>query len=396
MSNLYDGIRIVDFTSNAAGPHCTALFADYGAEILKIEKMKVGDESRYFPPVYEGASLPFMYYNRGKKSIVVDMADPEGFEFVNKLIANADVVLEASKPGSMKKLGFDYETVKKVNPNIIYCSISLNGSTGPKSGAAGYDAIGQAGSGIMDLTGSPDGPPVMCGLTMADYSTATYAFGAINAALFHRERTGKGQYIDLSLVECLASYNAHVVRASIGINITRTGNHHATLCPFGVFQGNVGTVVICAPGQAPWRKLCALMGEAEIADEEWCSDNAHRVSNREKVIGMIEGWLKSFESIDEAIALLESSNVPSAKIKATSELLTDEQLLARGMIVDIKLPSNVTSISSLKGFRTPLHFSELEPISAAAPVFGEHLIEYLRKVGHSEDDARRLAEKWVG
>ncbi|GHT78082.1 CoA transferase [Actinomycetota bacterium] len=395
MSNIYDGVRIIDFTSNAAGPFCTAIFADYGAEVIKIEAMKVGDGCRYFPPVFEGTSLPFMWWNRGKKSIIVDLKDPDGAEFIKKLVKTADVVFEASKPGDMAKFGLDYESIKAVKEDIIYCSISLNGQTGPKSSYPGYDSIAQARCGSIDLTGEADQPPVLPGLTVADLTTAVFAYGAITSALFHHERTGVGQAIDLSLVECLGSFNSNIARQAMGIETTRIGNQAKSMAPFGIYNGNGGSVVICAPAATPWKNLCAAVGKPEAAEEDWAKDNIARVKNRDKITAFVEDWLKSFDNIDEPAAILEKAGVPSTKILSTEDMLTDEQLLARGYIKEFYPPANVTSIKSFTGTRSPLRFSVTQPEDKVSPMLGEHLHEVLTEVGYSDDEVKRLEDKWL-
>ena len=200
MKNLFDGLRVVDFTSNAAGPVSTGYLADFGAEIIKVEKPVAGDDMRSFPPDLHGTGLFFFWPNRGKKSLVLDMADPEGREIALKLIEEADIVVESFKPGTMENFGLGYEDLRKVNPAIIMCSVSAFGQTGPHSPKPGYDVVAQALSGIMDLTGDPSGPPTRSGVVLADYTTGIYAYAAIVSALYHRERTGKGQHVDIALL----------------------------------------------------------------------------------------------------------------------------------------------------------------------------------------------------
>ena len=229
MKNLFDGLRVVDFTSNAAGPVSTTYLADFGAEIIKVEKPVAGDDTRHFPPDLHGTGLVFFWLNRGKKSLVLDMADPEGKEIALKLIAEADIVVESFKPGTMEKFGLGYEDLRKVNPAIIMCSVSAFGQTGPYSHKPGYDVVAQALSGIMDLTGDPSGSPTRSGVVLADYTTGIYAYSAIVSALYHRERTGIGQHVDISLLDCMTSFNSYLDVAAIGGKPTRTGNHHPLL-----------------------------------------------------------------------------------------------------------------------------------------------------------------------
>lgn len=254
MKNLFDGIKVIDFSTNAAGPVASALLADFGAEVIKIERPGVGDDTRGFPPFVDNkVGISFLYLNRGKKSIAVDTTTPEGISIIKQLIDSADIVLENYRPGTMKKLGLDYETLKQSNPKLIMCSISGYGQTGPDWFKPGYDLIAQAVSGVMDLTGFAGGPPIRSGIVVADYATGYNAYGAITTALYYRERTQQGQLLDISLVDCLTSMNSHVDLVSLGKHSSRQGNHHSMLCPFGVFPGQNGAVVICAPNP----KLCS-------------------------------------------------------------------------------------------------------------------------------------------
>ncbi len=224
MAGIFDGIKVVDFSNNLAGPCCTSLLADMGADVIKVERPVAGDDSRGIAPRIEGKSLSFMWYNRGKKSIELALDDPESVEILYKMISDADVVIETFKPGMMKKFSLDYESAVKIKPDIIYCSISACGQTGGYAKKPGFDVIAQGMSGLMDLTGDPDGLPVKYGVTIGDYVGSFNAYGAIASALYHRLRTGEGQYIDISLLDGLISCNTTIENAStLGANPTRAG-----------------------------------------------------------------------------------------------------------------------------------------------------------------------------
>lgn len=393
MKNIFDGVRVVDFTNAVAGPFPTALMADFGAEVIKIERPKTGDNSRFYSPVIEGVGLPFMWNSRGKKSLVLDMGDPEGVEIAKKLIATADLVVESFKPGTMEKFGLGYEQLKAINPKIILCSISAFGQTGPNSAKPGYDAIAQACSGIMDMTGDPDGPPTRIGFAIADYVAGTFGFGGIVTALYYRERTGKGQHVDISLVDCMASYNGQIEAAATGGKPTRAGAHHGTLSPFGIYEGNGGSVTICAPDQGPWTALCSAMGKKEMATDPSFANNAARVKNRTLVIETIEKWLKSFPNIDEPVKLMDKAGVPCAKILSTADMLTDENLIARGMITEIETPTGVSQ-RKIKARGNPFKFSSVKAVMKPAPALGEHEDEVLKSVGYDDATVARLKGKW--
>jgi len=226
-----EGIRILDFSTHTAGPTCTMMMADLGAEVIKVELPKEGDDTRYLANAVEGYSTQFMYNNRGKKSITVNMKDPEGVAALLELGKTCDVVFETMKPGSMKKMGLDYEAFKAVNPSIIYCAISAFGQTGPKAKDPGFDILAQASSGIMDMTGEKDGPPMKSGVIMSDFISGKDAFGAVMVALIHKMKTGEGQMIDVSMQQCLVSMNPFVEFAALGKNPHRNGNHSAGSAP---------------------------------------------------------------------------------------------------------------------------------------------------------------------
>jgi len=235
--NIFEGIRVLDFTNNLAGPYAAAMLSDYGAEVIHVEKPVLGDDNRAYLPRYEGQSMSFMDNSHGKKSLVLDLKDPEAVKIVEKLVKETDVLIESYRPGVMKRLGLDYEAMKKVRPDLIYCSVSAFGQTGPEAGRAGYDIIAQAVSGLMYMTGDQDGPPRKVGITVGDNVGALTAFGAIGAALYYRERTGIGQQIDVSLVKTLMWMSNKIDDLVLNGHMQhRNGNHHLTLCPYGTVQ----------------------------------------------------------------------------------------------------------------------------------------------------------------
>jgi Predicted acyl-CoA transferases/carnitine dehydratase len=393
MKNIFDGLRVIDFTTNIAGPFSTALLADYGAEIIKIEKPKRGDDSRGFAPQVEGVGVPFCWNNRGKKSLVLDMADPEALAIVKKLIPTADIVMESFKPGSMKKFGLDYDTVRAINPKIIYCSISGFGQTGPYAKKPGYDLIAQALSGAMDLTGEAGGPPTRIGIALGDYNAGIHALAGMLAALYHRERTGEGQQVDISLLDCLVGINGSMEIASIGKRPTRSGNQSASMAPFGVFQGNGGSLIICAPAPRSWTALCELMGRKDLIDDPQFNSNGARVKNAGQVMPLIEKWLKTFANTDEPFTLMDKAGIPCAKICSTNEVLANEQLLARGMITDIEMPDGVT-VRTIKGRGNPLKFSAAKAVLKKAPALGQHEEEILKSIGYDDAAIATLKSRW--
>lgn len=393
MKNLFEGLRVVDFTNVAAGPTSTALLADFGAEVIKIERPGTGDDCRTFAPHLDGVGLPFCWINRGKKSIVLNMEEPEALTIARELIATADLVVESFKPGTMKNFGLHYEAVREINPRIIYCSISAYGQTGPYSGKPGYDTIAQALSGVMDLTGEPDGPPTRVGVMLADYGAGVYAYGAMASALYYRQRTGKGQHIDIALLDCLVSMNGNVDVAGLGMQPTRTGNHSTALAPFGLFQGNGEAVIICAPAQKLWIALCALMGRKEMIEDPLFSNSGARAKNLAPVVAAIEEWLQTFADIDEPLGLMDRAGIPCAKVNSATDVLHNEQLQMRGMITEIETPEGV-SPPRVTTRGNPMKFSAAEAVLKRAPALGQHQDEVLKSIGCDEALIAELKNRW--
>jgi crotonobetainyl-CoA:carnitine CoA-transferase CaiB-like acyl-CoA transferase len=393
MQRIFDGLRIVDFTTNVAGPFTTAFLADFGAEVIKIEKPKLGDDSRFFSPQIDGVGIPFCWNNRGKKSLVLDMADSEAIEIAFKLISTADIVIESFKPGTMRKFGLDYEALKQINPKIIFCSVSGFGQNGPYSSKPGYDMIAQALSGAMDMTGDPSGPPMRMGLAIADYNAGIHALAGISAALYYRERTGQGQLIDISLLDCMVGVNGLIEIAGIGKKPTRSGNHHGSLAPFGVYEGANGSLIICAPAQGPWKSLCRLMGRPEMFEDPQYANTGARAKNIIPLIAAIEGWLKSFPNVDEPWRLMDEAGIPSAKVNTTNQALDNPQLIAREMIIELATPDGVSQ-ESIKARGNPLKFSADKATPSKAPALGQHEAEILSSIGYDDAAISRVKEKW--
>lgn len=393
MNNIFDGLRVVDFTTNAAGPLSTAFLSDFGAEVIKIEKPKIGDDIRTYAPMFEGIPLPLLWLNRGKKSLVLDMKDEEAKEIARRLIATADVVVESFKPGTMEKFGLGYEEVKKINPRIIMCSVSAYGQTGPLRNKPGYDIVAQALSGIMDLTGDPQGEPVRSGTAIADYITGLNTYAALVSALYYRQVSGKGQYIDIALLDCVVSFNGLIETASIGKRPTRAGNHHVSMAPFGVFSGNDGSLVICAPSPRMWEKLCEAMGKSELANEPRFKTGADRLKHLNQLIKEIETWLKSFDKVDIPLSLLDAAGIACCKVSTTNEVLDDEQLKSRGMIMELETPDGVPT-RKIRARGNPWKFSETQAVLKKAPNLAQHEDEILKRLGYDDRTISMLKEKW--
>lgn len=389
---LFEGVKVIDFSNNIAGPLISAMMADFGAEVIKVEKPVVGDDSRCFTPFVEGISFTFMWLNRGKKSIVLDIKNPEGKKIFKLFVEKADVLVESFRPGVMERLGLNYEELKKINPKLIMCSASAFGQTGPYRQLAGYDLIAQAVSGVMDITGYPDGPPTKIGPSLADYCCSFNAFGAIASALYYREKTGIGQHIDVSLAECLLALNDYIEMVFLDPKITRNGNHHSMIAPYGVFNGKNGSIAIGAINENLWAKLCKLIGKEEYIDHPDYNNTGKRVKVLDSVIEMIETWLKTFNSMDEAEKILKENGIPCAKISKIQDLMTDPHFLARGMITDFKIPQ--LSVGSVKARGIHIKFSETPGEMGVGPELGEHTNEILKdNLGLDDKEINELKTK---
>lgn len=397
MSAIFEQIRVIDFSNNVAGPTAAAMLADLGAEVIKIERPNAGDDSRTTLPLWDKGALQNIWYNRGKKSVEISLKDPDAQSVLHKLIDTADVVIESFKVGEMKKFSLDYETVKAGHPGLIYCSISACGQTGGYAGEPGFDIIAQGMSGMMDLCGEPEGGPTKAGPPIGDYVASYNAFGAVSAALYHRERTGQGQYIDISLLDGLLYCNTQIDNAATcEAHPTRTGRHHATAAPFGVYMGSRGqSVIIATPAPAAWKRLCGAMDMPALADDPRFDAAPRRVQNLDELVAVIEGWLKTFDSIDDAIAILKRAKVPCGKIKSTYEAAHDPVLWDRGSLVEIPTPTGFDH-KTFRGRGPAARYSLTPAVMRPAPNLGEHTREVLSRLGWTEEQITRKQMEWTG
>jgi Predicted acyl-CoA transferases/carnitine dehydratase len=391
MRRIFDGIKVLDFTALLAGPICSALLADQGADVIKIERPHTGEDGRMYPPYVGGESTVNIINNRGKRSFACPMDDPDGVEILKELIKTTDVLVQNYRPGTMNKFGLDYDSVKLIKPDIIYCSISAYGLVGPYSYRPGYDLIGQAATGLMDLSGEPGGSPLPSAAALTDTSTGNLAFAAVASALYHRLNTGEGNHIDMSMTDCFLSLNNKIEEASAGLKPTRTGKFHDNAGPFGVFSGNDFDVVICAPNPGLWKKLCGAIGKPELADDPRYDSSPKRVAQNADMIEILEGFLKSCKSTQEAVDMIDKAGVPVAKINTTTEVLTDPHYIARGSIITQELPSGEKFTT-----RGIVHnYSNTPGKISPAPSLAQHNTEILKALGRSDEEVSRLNAKWV-
>ena len=365
-------IRVLDFSQYLSGPTVTRLMAEMGAEIIKIEIAPSGDPSRSLPLAERNRSGYFVQQNRGKQSLCLDLRQPEALAILRALVARVDVVVENFGPGVLEKRGLAYPDLKAIKPDIIMASVSAYGRESTLSHKTGYDWAAQAFAGLMHMTGDPDGPPMPMGYAVGDIGSGVHAFAAIGYALFHRSQTGAGQWLDVSMVDTMFHMQDIALQAHTLSNGSfmpnRMGNHHRMVCPFGVFKGPSGYLVILAL-QPQWKNVCEALARPELEHDPRFAEPDRRAANQHEVIAIIEDWLLGFSDNDAVIAHLERHRVPCAPVLNPIEALQHPYFLDRGMVRFIEDP--VLGRLAIPGF--PLRFSaQPERPELVAPLLGEH------------------------
>ncbi len=386
MAGALDGLMVLDLSRILAGPTATQMLGDLGATILKIENPKSGgDDTRAWGPNYAvdkdgnntDLSAYFMCTNRNKKSIAVDIATTDGQDIIRKLAARADIVVENFKPGGLAKYGLDYATILKAHPELVYCSISGFGQTGPNADKPGYDLMAQGYGGIMSLTGDADGSPMKVGVGIADVMCGMYATIGILAALRHRERTGEGQHIDVALVDTQMAWliNEGTNFLTSGKLPVRHGNGHPNIVPYGVFNALDGFVIVAVGNDAQFTRFCDFIGQPELAGDLAYATNVARIENRAALTEIINAAFGQIKMAD-IIAGLEAIKVPVGPINTVEKALHSEQAKAREMVIDVANDGVRNGSVSLLG--NPLHLSRT-PVTyrSAPPRFGEDTDEVL-------------------
>jgi len=370
------------------------LMADMGAEVIKVEPPPFGDDSRQWgPPFIGGISTYFLSVNRNKKSLGLNLKSKDGRAILHKLIERADVLLENFRPGVLDKLGFGYEAVTKLNPRTIYCSVSGFGHTGPYRDRPGYDVIAQGESGMMDLTGYPEGPPAKLGASLADIVAGLYAFNGICLALLARQKTGTGQHVDVSLLDGMVSTLAYhaLIYLSTGRSPTRAGTRHPSIVPYECFQTKDGFVNIAVTNQKQWENLCEALGFPEIAHDDRFETMKARLSNYGILRPMIERVV-SMMSRTEVIKAMSEVGIPAGPINTVGEILEDPHIHARQMIAELTHPQ----YGPLRVLGIPVKLSDTPGIvENAPPMFGEHNREVLQKLGFTEKELAELENAGV-
>ena len=372
------GIKVLELARILAGPWCGQTLADLGADVIKVESPE-GDDTRKWGPPYidkdgEKSAAYFHSANRGKRSITADFTTEEGRELVIRLAKQSDVLIENFKLGGLKKYGLDYESLKEINPRLIYCSVTGFGQDGPYAPRPGYDFMIQGMGGIMDLTGEPDREPQKIGVAFADIFTGLYSVIGIQAALIQRQRTGRGQHIDMSLFDCMTGVLANQAMNYLasGTAPKRLGNAHPNIAPYQTFPVADGHLIVACGNDSQFARLVALLGLPELAADEDFKTNAARVRNRSRLSTVMEEKTKIWKR-DDLLAALEKQGVPAGPINTVADVFADPQFIHRSMKIE---PEGVP------GMRTPIRFSDATlELSRGAPKLGEHGDEILAELG---------------
>ncbi len=378
------GLRVLDLSRILSGPFATMTLADLGADVIKVEQPGTGDDTRQWGPPFQGDQAAyFLSVNRNKRSLAVDLKSAGGLAVVRELAAGSDIVVENFRPGTAARLGLGYEELAREHPGLVYASISGYGQTGPDSARAGYDAIAQARSGIMSVTGESDGPPVRVGVSSADLVAGMWAVIGILAALRERDRSGTGQWVDISLLDGSVSWLTYVASGyfASGASPRRYGSAHPTIAPYQAFGTADGFVMVAVGNDGLWRRFAPAAGLGELLQDDRFGTNPLRVEHRDTLIPLIEKAL-SARSTGEWVRRLDEAGVPVGPIQTVDEVAHDPQVLARGMINELEHPTAGT----LRTVGCPVRLTATPPaVRTAPPLLGQHTDDVLAELGVSEE-----------
>lgn len=387
-------LLVLDLTRILSGPFATMTLADLGADVIKIEQPGTGDDTRQWGPPFQGDEAAyFLSVNRNKRSLAVDLKSPEGLAAVRELALKADVVVENFRPGTAARLGLGYEELSRDNPGLVYASISGYGQTGPDAHRPGYDAIAQARSGIMSVTGEADGPPVRVGVSSADLVAGMWATIGILAALHEKQRTGKGQWVDISLLDGSVSWLTYVSSGyfASGDIPQRYGSAHPTIAPYQAFATSDGFVMVAVGNDGLWLKFATAIGRTDLAEDPRFATNPSRVAHRGTLIPFLEDVMRT-RTAAEWVATLDSAGVPVGPIQTVDQALQDPQVLARGMVTELVHPA----AGPMKVVGCPVRLTRTPPsVRTAPPMLGQDTGDVLAELGFSQDRIRLLRTNGV-
>ncbi len=384
-------ITVLDLSRVLAGPYCSMMLGDLGAEVIKVERPELGDDTRHWdPPSAGGEAAYYLCVNRNKRSLTVNMKEAEGREIIRELARKSDILIENFKVGTLEKMGLGYEEIRKINPGIIYCSITGFGQNGPYKDKPGYDFMIQGMGGIMSFTGDPEGPPMKVGVAIVDITAGLFASSAILAALRHREKTGAGQFIDIALLDSVVAWLANVGSNYLisGQLPRRYGNAHPNIVPYEPFMAGDGIYIALAVGNdLQWRKFCKLAGIDPLAEDPRFATNAARVNHREELIPVIREKMLD-RTAEEWLKVLDENKIPCGPINTLDKVFSDPQVLEREMVADIPHPT----ADSFKMVASPMKLTETPcEITRHPPLLGEHTEQLLKEMlGFDMDRIQKL------
>ncbi len=383
------GVKVLELAQIMAGPTTGMLLADMGADVIKVEKIPGGDDTRsYSEPTVNGEAAPFMVMNRNKRSIAVNLKKPGGVEVVRRLAAGADVLTENYRKGTMEKLGLGYDTLQAINPALIYCSISGYGRTGPYADKGGFDLIAQGVSGLMSVTGRPGEEPIKTGSPIADINAGILAALGIVSAYVHRLRTGAGQLVDTSLMEAgiQQTYWHAAIYFATGVSPQPTGSAHLLTAPYQAFPTRDGWINVGGANQSNWERIARLVGGAQLVEDPRFRTNAERMQNRAELAELL-GELFRKRTTREWIAELDAAGVPAGPVNTIADMVNDPQTKAREMVVDLQHPR----AGATRAIGLPIKFSATPgKVSRPSPLYGQHTREVLREHGYADGEIDAL------
>ncbi|MCC7104276.1 MAG: CoA transferase [Chloroflexi bacterium] len=393
MSGPLTGLRVLDLSRILAGPYCTMVLADMGADVVKVEQPGTGDDTRRWGPPFAGdQSTYYLAINRGKRSLTLNLKHPEARQIVLRLVRESDVVIENFKAGDLDRLGLGYERLKELNPRLVHCSISGYGSDGPYADRPGYDVIAQGMGGVMSVTGEPDGPPLKFGLAFSDLSTGLFACVSILAALRNRDLTGKGQHVEVSLLESTVALliNVSATYLNTGVIYPRYGNAHPNIVPYQTFQAADKWFLIACGNDGQFGRLCQLVDRPELASDARFVTNAGRVAHRQELQDELQAAFSTREAAYWIDGLL-AAGVPAGPVNDVADVFDDTQVLHRHMLMELPHPT----LGSVRLGGMPYKFADT-PAEARRhpPLLGEHTEELLREyLGLSPETIQRLRDE---
>jgi len=388
-SGPLEGVTVLDLSRVLSGPYCTMLLADMGARVIKVEHPGRGDDTRHWgPPFIAGESAYFLSINRNKESVALDLKHPDGRRVLDALVARADVLVENFRPGTLDRQGLGYDALSVRHPRLIYCAISGFGQTGPKRDRPGYDAVIQAEGGLMSITGPEDGAPYRLGVAIADLVTGMFAAQGVLLALIARQRTGRGQLVDLAMLDSTAAmltYQAGIYFTT-GRTPLRMGNRHPTIAPYETFAAADGEFVLSVGNDEQWRRFCAACGLDELAADERFATNGARVRHYAQLKPILVDLLRAGTRA-EWIARFDAAGVPSGAVRDIAEVFADEQLRARAMVADLVHPT----VGPMRTLGVPVKLSDTPgSVRTPPPVLGEHTDVVLAELGFDRASIDRL------